>query len=37
MTTRSPREGEVNGVDYFFKSREEFEALIAARQAIGIC
>jgi guanylate kinase len=29
MTTRSPREGEVNGVDYFFKSREEFEALIA--------
>ncbi len=28
MTTRSPREGEVNGVDYFFKSREEFEALI---------
>jgi guanylate kinase len=29
MTTRSPREGEVNGVDYFFKSREEFETLIA--------
>lgn len=28
MTTRSPREGEVDGVDYFFKSREEFEALI---------
>ncbi len=28
MTTRSPREGEVNGVDYFFKSREEFEQLI---------
>lgn len=28
MTTRNPREGEVNGVDYFFKSREEFEALI---------
>lgn len=28
MTTRSPREGEVNGVDYFFKSREEFEKLI---------
>lgn len=28
MTTRSPREGEVNGVDYFFKSREEFEELI---------
>lgn len=29
MTTRNPREGEVDGVDYFFKSREEFEALIA--------
>ena len=28
MTTRSPRVGEVDGVDYFFKSREEFEQLI---------
>lgn len=28
MTTRKPREGEVDGVDYFFKSREEFEQLI---------
>ncbi|MGG5253005.1 guanylate kinase [Neobacillus sp. SM06] len=28
MTTRAPREGEVHGVDYFFKSREEFEELI---------
>lgn len=28
MTTRSPREGEVDGVDYFFKSKEEFEELI---------
>ena len=28
MTTRLPREGEVDGVDYFFKSREEFEILI---------
>ena len=28
MTTRNPREGEVDGVDYFFKSRAEFEALI---------
>ena len=28
MTTRKPREGEVDGVDYFFKSRDEFEALI---------
>jgi guanylate kinase len=28
MTTRNPREGEVDGVDYFFKTREEFEKLI---------
>jgi len=28
MTTRKPREGEVDGVDYFFKSHEEFEQLI---------
>lgn len=28
MTTRKPREGEVDGVDYFFKSRSDFEALI---------
>ncbi|MFS0861431.1 guanylate kinase [Fredinandcohnia sp. 179-A 10B2 NHS] len=28
MTTRQPREGEVDGVDYFFKSRDEFEDLI---------
>ena len=28
MTTRFPREGEVDGVDYFFKSKEEFEDLI---------
>lgn len=28
MTTRAPREGEVDGVDYFFKSRQEFEGLI---------
>jgi guanylate kinase len=25
MTTRKPRPGEVNGVDYFFVSKEEFE------------
>ena len=29
MTTRSARAGEVDGVDYYFKSREEFEQLIA--------
>ncbi|MCM3569119.1 guanylate kinase [Neobacillus mesonae] len=28
VTTRKPREGEVDGVDYFFRTREEFEALI---------
>ena len=29
MTTRAPREGEVNGREYFFVSREEFEKTIA--------
>ncbi|MGO3732419.1 MAG: guanylate kinase [Vagococcus sp.] len=28
MTTRQMREGEKDGVDYFFRSREEFETLI---------
>ena len=27
-TTRKPRDGEVNGVHYFFKTKEEFEKLI---------
>lgn len=27
-TTRSPREGEVHGVDYFFKTKEEFSIMI---------
>ena len=30
MTTRPPRPGEVDGVDYYFVSREEFERQIAA-------
>ncbi|UOQ93168.1 guanylate kinase [Halobacillus shinanisalinarum] len=34
MTTRDPREGEVDGIDYFFKSRAEFEKLINDRQLI---
>ncbi|UOR12782.1 guanylate kinase [Halobacillus amylolyticus] len=34
MTTRDPREGEVDGVDYFFKTRAEFEKLINDRQLI---
>ncbi|MGY3703620.1 MULTISPECIES: guanylate kinase [Vagococcus] len=29
MTTRNKREGEVEGVDYFFRSKEEFEQLIS--------
>ena len=29
MTTRQMRPGEVDGVDYFFRSKEEFEELIA--------
>lgn len=29
MTSRKMREGEVEGVDYFFKTKEEFEELIA--------
>ena len=28
MTTRKPREGEVDGVDYYFVSEEEFESRI---------
>ena len=28
MTTRAPREGEVNGKDYFFVTKEEFEKTI---------
>ncbi len=28
-TTRAPRTGETDGVEYFFKSREEFEQMIA--------
>ncbi|MDQ0253778.1 guanylate kinase [Evansella vedderi] len=27
-TTRNPREGEIDGVNYFFKSKEEFESMI---------
>ena len=27
MTTRAPRVGEVEGVNYFFRSKEEFETL----------
>jgi len=33
-TTRLPRAGEINGVDYFFKSREEFEEMIKQDQLL---
>jgi guanylate kinase len=33
-TTRSPREGEQEGREYFFKTREEFEQMIAQQQLI---
>ncbi|MDQ0427825.1 MULTISPECIES: guanylate kinase [Caryophanaceae] len=34
MTTRSPREGEVDEVDYFFKTKSEFEGLIEEDQLL---
>lgn len=33
-TTRTPREGEVEGVNYFFKSREQFKQLIEQDQML---
>lgn len=33
-TTRLPREGEVDGVNYFFKTKEEFEKMIANNQLL---
>lgn len=33
-TTRKPREGEVDGRDYFFKTRDEFEEMIANEELI---
>src|ERR1043166_9047388 len=30
FTTRAPRNGEVNGREYFFVSQENFEAMVAA-------
>ena len=33
-TTRGPREGEENGREYFFKTREEFEKMIAKDELI---
>lgn len=33
-TTRKPRDGEEDGVSYFFKTKEEFEAMIEEQQFI---
>ena len=33
-TTRPPRPGEIEGRDYFFKSRREFEAMVAAGEML---
>ena len=33
-TTRLPRTGETDGVDYFFKTREEFEKMIQNKQLL---
>lgn len=34
MTTRKMRAGEVDGVDYYFRSKEEFEAMIEAGEML---
>ncbi|OAO83078.1 Guanylate kinase [Anoxybacillus flavithermus] len=34
VTTRKPREGEVDGVDYFFKTREQFEQMIRENELL---
>ncbi|MBC2835372.1 guanylate kinase [Paragemmobacter straminiformis] len=33
-TTRKPRPGEADGRDYFFRSREDFEAMVAAGEML---
>ena len=33
-TTRSPRPGEVEGREYFFRTRDEFEAMVAAGEML---
>lgn len=34
VTTRKPREGEVDGVDYFFRTHEEFKQMITHNQLL---
>ena len=36
-TTRNPREGETDGKEYFFKTVEEFEKMIAQDELIEMC
>ena len=33
-TTRTPRQGEVNGIDYYFHTKEEFESMIEQGELI---
>ena len=33
-TTRAPRPGETEGIEYFFKTREEFEKMIEKQELI---
>ena len=35
-TSRPPRKGERDGIDYFFVSKEDFERLFEAGQLVGI-
>jgi len=34
MTTRSPRPGEVEGVHYYFRTRNEFESMLASNELL---
>lgn len=35
FTTRAPRAGEINGKDYYFKTKEEVEALLATKRGVA--
>ena len=37
MTTRGPREGEQDGREYFFRTREQFEENIAKNRIYRVC
>ncbi len=36
-TTRSPREGEIHGINYFFLSKDEFKTCIEQNEFFRIC